>query len=95
MMLTGIVNEIVLWCHKIEINILTSAVDKIKSDEKIHLSEAFWLVVAEIRTLQYEYIKYEIYNNQNTPDNFIGTHGLFQTMSQHLFYFILYFFIFF
>lgn len=49
MMLTGIVNEIVLWCHKIEINILTSAVGKIKSDEKIHLSEAFWLVVAEIR----------------------------------------------
>lgn len=47
------------------------------------------------KTLQYEYIKYEIYNNQNTPDNFIGTHGLFQTMSQHLFYFILYFFIFF
>lgn len=41
MMLTGIVNEIVLWCHKIEINILTSAVGKIKSDEKIHLSEAF------------------------------------------------------
>lgn len=41
MMLAGKVNEIVLWCHKIEINILTCEVGKIKSDEKIHLSEAF------------------------------------------------------
>lgn len=29
MMLVGKVNEIVLWCYKIEINILKSVVDKI------------------------------------------------------------------